>query len=525
MISDINERAGGDRVEADVCIVGAGPAGLLVALALAARGVRCVLLESGGATVEPVAQDLNRVIDLGKPNPGVSDARFRAFGGTSTRWGGQVLPLFAIDMGARPWLDLPAWPIARDELDPHYEASLDFLGIGDVIRDARAAWRRRGMDEPDYGEALRPYFSWWCRKPDMGQAHRATIAASDAIDCILNATVTAIDLAEGRIAGVVARSLDGAELRVAARDYVFATGGVDTPRLLLQPLADGSEPPWAKSGILGAYFQDHPGMVGGSIRPTRGSTLHSRVVNLWIDRIRYQPRIRLADRVQREQATLNVGGVIIPRPADPELLQAVRAAGAALLGGRIDREALGRVAAKPLRAVSLAARQGWDLLVNRRGFNPADGGYDLGIQLEQRPRRDSRITLSDERDGFGQRRAALDWKVDPAEVRAARIYAEAVKASLEAAGLAEVEIDADLRREDSAVIERMHGQAHHVGTARMGRTIDEGVVDSDLRIFGADNGYVASGAVFPTSSFSNPTHTILALAHRLAGHLARRHGK
>ena len=46
-----------------------------------------------------------------------------------------------------------------------------------------------------------------------------------------------------------------------------------------------------------------------------------------------------------------------------------------------------------------------------------------------------------------------------------------------------------------------------------------GVVDTNLRLFGTRNCYVCSGAVFPTSGFSNPTHTLLALAIRLAEHL------
>ncbi len=119
MISDIQDRTGGAPVEAEVCIVGAGPAGILIALALAGKGIRTVLLESGGAGFDAGIHDLNQVTQATKPNDGVSGARFRALGGTATRWGGQVLPFFPIDMAARPWPGLKAWPGRHDELQTH----------------------------------------------------------------------------------------------------------------------------------------------------------------------------------------------------------------------------------------------------------------------------------------------------------------------------------------------------------------------------------------------------------------------
>jgi choline dehydrogenase-like flavoprotein len=62
---------------------------------------------------------------------------------------------------------------------------------------------------------------------------------------------------------------------------------------------------------------------------------------------------------------------------------------------------------------------------------------------------------------------------------------------------------------------------HHMGGMRMAVSADHGVVDLDLKLHGIENGYICSAAVFPTSGFSNPTHTVLALSVRLADHLAR----
>ena len=61
--------------------------------------------------------------------------------------------------------------------------------------------------------------------------------------------------------------------------------------------------------------------------------------------------------------------------------------------------------------------------------------------------------------------------------------------------------------------------AHHVGTCRMAKNSDEGVVDSNLKVFGVDNLYVCDGSVFPTAGNVNNGLTIAALAMRLADHI------
>jgi choline dehydrogenase-like flavoprotein len=63
-------------------------------------------------------------------------------------------------------------------------------------------------------------------------------------------------------------------------------------------------------------------------------------------------------------------------------------------------------------------------------------------------------------------------------------------------------------------------RAHQIGTARMGADEEAGVVDTDCRVFGLENLFVAGSSVFPTSGHANPTLMIVALAIRLADHLA-----
>ncbi|MFC6670942.1 GMC family oxidoreductase [Marinobacterium aestuariivivens] len=60
---------------------------------------------------------------------------------------------------------------------------------------------------------------------------------------------------------------------------------------------------------------------------------------------------------------------------------------------------------------------------------------------------------------------------------------------------------------------------HQLGTTRMAESSSQGVVDLNCRVHGIHNLYIASGSVFPTVSWANPTFTLMALSYRLAEHL------
>src|SRR5690606_30826948 len=144
--------------------------------------------------------------------------------------------------------------------------------------------------------------------------------------------------------------------------------------------------------------------------------------------------------------------------------------------------------------------------------------YQLFVRAEQSPRPDSRIVLREsDRDALGLPRVELNWKIHPDDDQNLRRGMEILGAELASAGLGRLWTSAEANRLRWTALPG----AHHMGTLRMSTDPKLGVVDADCRCHDVENLYIAGSAVFPTGGAPNPTLTIVALAERLAEHLAK----
>lgn len=158
-------------------------------------------------------------------------------------------------------------------------------------------------------------------------------------------------------------------------------------------------------------------------------------------------------------------------------------------------------------------------VLRRPAFQPG-GTPHIGIQIECDPNPESRVTLSQERDALGSRRARLDWRLAPIVRKTAVVAAETFGQELKRLGLGSIaSSDYPLRSRESGWESQVFDSNHHIGTTRMSDDPKKGVVNRECRLHSVENVYIASSAVFPTGGHSNPTFTLLALAIRLADHL------
>lgn len=497
--------------DADVVVVGSGPAGLTVADQLTKTGLRVTILESGGPDLDPAVQQLGAGPFTGDAQYGdVRAQRRRQVGGTATAW---TIPLPRSSHGVRlaelteadlqPTADRPGWPVSRRELDEDYAAAWRAFGLDGPPPDAEG---------PDLGAELQARSYGFGAGEMLSHRLRDAVLARPHLDLVHHATATAVAPAVGggpRRLSVTAMSAPGRRHLVHADAVVLAAGGIEVPRLLLASAA--AHPGLSLSPLVGRGLMDHPMAHGGMWWANDPRELAS-----FVD---FDLRAR-GDMVSMGFLALDDGGAagrvavaarLLPRPAghDPVQLAAIREA----VKDRRLLAALRAVARAPHEVRSAwYAYRGWWPDVEHGGWSSSPqryAGLAVILACEQLPHDDNRVTLSEQRDALGQPRAHVTWRWHERDRAAAGAAVHRLRQEVTERGLGRIE-----------PIEKgpklFGGTHHHMGTARMGTSAENGVVDRDGQVFGLPGVFVASSAVFPSGGAMNPTLTIVALARRTA---------
>jgi choline dehydrogenase-like flavoprotein len=522
MIVDLQQHEAPPDLSADVCIVGAGAAGLVLAAELVRQGRRVLLLESGGLAAESSPQELNRCSYTGQPRRNADRGRQRALGGTTTLWGGQILELEDEDFTARPWVPGSGWPFAKSTLAPYYERALAAEGLSRAIRDDADVWREMHISPPKLGEAFAAYFTRWCPEPNFAHLYRE-LFQSPRLCVVLHATAVAMVFSEddSRVCGIECVAPPWKRRTFSARAYALCLGTIEATRFLLQPMEGDQTPSWNRSGLLGKHFQSHIDGNVAAIPAESALKLQPRFANVYLHGLKYHPKFRLALPSQQREAILNTAASITCIHSSELELRRAKAAARNLAHGRlpeIDWRDLGGI----LRQIPTMAELAYSYRMRRRAAWPKNSNFWLRVHCEQEPLSESRIELADTRDATGLLQARVDWRVSPLEWNTIRCFAEEVKRTFAALGIGKIELIPELAREDGFRELTFDASHHDMGGTRMAADPNQGVVDTDLRLHGIANAYVCSASVFPCSGFSNPTHTLIALAIRLADHLSHR---
>jgi choline dehydrogenase-like flavoprotein len=516
MILDLDKSGGTVELFTDLCIIGSGAAGL--SLANEMLGVsNTVIVESGGFEHEPATQALYDVAITGLPHPGSTQGRFRVCGGSTTKWGGQALPLMPSDFERRDWVSYSGWPISWNELQPYYARAGRFFLLDEMNFDTDLFQKLRTRPPRFDARKIWYHFAKWSPKPSIREHYLPRIRAAATSTLLLHANVVRIVLAHGlnQVTKVEIRSLNGRTGTVCARAFVLCAGGIETARLLLsnntqQPCGIGNQ-----HDLVGRFFQDHPSAMIGYLNCSDPVSAQ-RFLNVFHRRgLKYSVRCTATSQWQRRHDTLNVSmGSTFEQPdRSLEDLKGLYVAARQRRLGKVAGTAM-RLAHHPGSAILPV----WHFLRYRRSFAPG-ARIRIGLTSEQEPNPDSRILLSESTDALGMKRANVRWKLTDMTIHTMRHYAMALREEFKRAGIGEIELDDWLRESHSDWTSHINDQFHHIGTARMHDSPRQGVVDRNCQVHGVSNLYIGSSAVFPTSGHSNPTLTIIALAMRLADRL------
>jgi len=511
--------------EADVCIIGSGPAGSLVASRLAEAGHEVVILEAGQrfAFEDRLARQ-ERAIRPTYDRPAVWDgdperdahsntgerfyplnhARVKGVGGSTLHWQGMVMRLHEADFNSQSERGVGVdWPIDYEDLQSYYgeaERELGVAGGDNPFAPPREEPHPMPEFQPSYSDSLfaeacdelgiamhsvpnaRNSESYDGRSPCVGYGTCQPVCPSGAkydatvhVDRAEEAGATVIDQAPVQrlehtvdsVTAAVYATPDG-EYRQEAEQFVVAAGGVETPRLLL--LSESEQYPDGlanSSGTVGKFFMDHlfAGTGGVLDEPTR----------------------------QGHIGFLTSESHQFYDEADAEI-------------GPFKLEFFNYDGPSPVEMALTGDDWGDDLLDRLN----SDYGTHIGMGglVESLPKEDSYIGLDRSRtDDHGNPVPDIHWNVDDRALRTIERANEIQERILDELG---AEITWQVGPDTT-------GPAyHHMGTTKMGDDPAASVVVASLQTHDLDNCWIASSSVFPTSGAMNPTLTIAALALRCA---------
>lgn len=539
MLFDTRRIDEGSTLRSVVCIVGAGAAGITLALEMERRGIDTIVLESGGLQPDPETRDLYRGENRGLPYVFADGCRSRYFGGSTNCWGGWCGPLQEHDMAPRDWVPDSGWPFERRVLDAYYERAHRVLKLGDCDYDVgrwvdavrHADVRRLPLDAGRVQDTL----SQFSAHGRFGRWYLDALTAARHVRVFLHANVVEIatDDAGTSVSHLSVRTLSGRSVAVNAAQVVVACGGIENARLLLASNRRCSAGVGNPHDLVGRYFADHPRFERGTVRfaePWRRNMLHDVKLH-YLNRAMswrgtyFSAQLALSPEVQRDERILNAQvcfNSIFPGEGSD--------AAAALLHfkqlwhGKADPTIdslveLWQLMRHPVDAAGFAAT---------RLFKPEWLVRDVNVVVicEPAPQRDSRVTLSTDRDALGMPRACVEWRLGELVKRSVDRTLAVLADELDRSGAGELALPGPLEGQDWPTAPntawRHLGTWHHMGTTRMHDSPRHGVVDRNCRVHGMSNLYVAGSSVFPTYGSNFPTTTIVALSLRLADHLAAR---
>ena len=538
MLIDIRTLPEDTIIESEICIVGAGAAGITLAREFIDQPHQVCLLESGGLDFDEVTQSLYEGENIGTSYFPLWETRARYFGGSTNLWGGWSRPLDDVDFEDRPWMLYSGWPITKAELLPYYQRAQKACQLGPFEYDL-AYWKdvleNFQLSRPPLGEEVETYI-WQIIPQDylrFGQAYRREIEQARNISAYLHANVVEIEANE--TAGAVTRlrvaDLEGKQYWVQAKVFILASGGIENPRLLLASNKVQSNGLGNQYDLVGRFFMEHPYIKSGEIMLLNPPALYTQA-RIQVGEMNLGTGLGLSKAIQERQQILN--SCLRLLPLIPDWMKAFNR-----LRYRFQKkkkfekkheafpsvkhfeelddgsdtsviEDLGKVTVNFHQIVAKAYAKLFDKSSSSKKKSNLFSAYFIS---EQAPNPDSRITLSTERDKLGLNRVKLDWRLSDIDKQTILHSQKMFEREFARCGLGQLQIKLT---DNESFWKTVAGSYHHMGTTRMSTNPRQGVVNEDCQVYGISNLYIAGSSVFPTSGLANPTLTIIALAIRLA---------
>ena len=497
----------------DLAVVDAGAAGLALAGAAKDAGLSVLLVERGGP--EAASDPDEPEIAPGAPHDPSRQTIRQGLGGTLDIWGGRCVPFDLADFDRRPG-GAPGWPIPYEDYARWIAPAARFLGVEPVFeRAVPAHWPDVPGVRLENVERLGPGRL-------IGDLRRTALTDPDSPDLLLDLPVTGLTWTDRTVTGLEISTPEGLRQLPAAR-VALACGGLQTTRLLL--LEEHHHPGRiAGSAALGRTYMGHlTGSIAEITFASATDAAHFAYVRDGDGGTPARRRFLMTPEAANHVAfwAENLTG-IDPRHRSGELSLKALARGSARLShmANVFGDPHGAAAgiASALRTRFLSQERHPTRLIIR-----GPGPYRLAYHAEHLPCTESRVRLSETTDTFGLPQLRIDFAYGAPTISGTVAAHRTLADALAASGFARLTLPGDDASLADAILAQARDGYHQIGLTRMADRPADGVVDSDAKVHGTKNLYVASASVFPVASQANPTLSVVAMALRLAERLVRSH--
>ena len=524
MINDL-KTINTDKLElsTEVCIVGAGTAGIFLAQELSRLGIETILLESGDEKISRPSENNDQCIQVGISYRGAVQGRAFGLGGTSALWGGQMIPLSSSDFEKRLTLPLDAWPLNYSDINPYFDQVKERLKLK-KLNDEIIFKQKYFPGLLHFGEEFNLRIADWIpfKRRNFSQAFAHELKNDNRIQVWLNSVVTRFvvdnEMNQKIINVVEAQSSNHKKIKIKTKYVVICAGTLESTRLVLSLDESSQGLITSLKSPVGRYFSDHLSLTGGQIKCRNWNKYNAQIAPIFYGGLMRSPRLELSRTTQEKHDITSAFVHFTFITSGNTGFDFIR---------NLLRKQQGEKITSNFSSISLnQIIQDTFLIALWRGIYqrlwiPRQADLFLQVDIEQLPNWNSRLFLSDEVDNFGRKKLIVDWQITPNDIHTFNTTANLAKKAWNSSILndfADLEL---ILNPDTDHLESIYDVYHPTGSLRMGANPKTSVVDSNLKLWALDNCFISSTAVFPTAGSANPGLTHLALTLRLAKHLSQ----
>lgn len=507
MLIDARQLENNSQIEGDICIIGAGAAGISIALELENTFKKIILLEGGGMEYDDRIQELYNGKITGHPYYPMKASRLHYFGGSTGHWGGMCSTFDDIDFEKRDWVENSGWPIKREDIAKYYPKATSILDLGPCEWNLDY-WLKQ---DPDFKPLpLDEKVIWskmWQFSPPtrFGKKYKDAIVNSKTIQLHIYANVVDLDATESinSITQVAVKNYAGKQHTVKAKNFILACSAMQNARVLLACNKQAPKGLGNDNDLVGRYFMEHAEIKTGELWLNHTDKLKLYLMEQFT---KVRAELAISPEKQRELQVLNGSISLMPLEMSNKTIPSVK-----LWSNDDPRKSL-----DTFKKYSTLDKRNF---IQRFFSKSIYQSYGLFTRVEQLPHPESRVVLSNEKDELGIPRANLFWALSPIDKKTVFTINKLLGQQIGAAGIGRVKLKEFLLDGDVQLPDYTSGGWHHLGTTRMSDDPKHGVVDANCKIHGIDNLYIAGSSCYTTGGAVNPTLTVVAISLRLANHI------